>query len=132
VTAIDRHRRRTPVLPAARSGGAARWRACYGNIGTSLGGDGFPSGRARPRAESNSVRRVASCGAWQWLRCSRGVTQESCMIDYSKTGSFQIGLPKDLVSESRRQPKPKDDELKVEAWRSSWFSKVSEMLVGKD
>jgi hypothetical protein len=54
------------------------------------------------------------------------------MIDYSKTGSFQIGLPKDLVSESRRQPKPKDDELKVEAWRSSWFSKVSEMLVGKD
>jgi hypothetical protein len=54
------------------------------------------------------------------------------MIDYSKTGTFQDGLPQDLVSESRRQQKPKEDELKVEGWRSSWLSKVSEMLVGED
>jgi hypothetical protein len=54
------------------------------------------------------------------------------MVDKSKTGTFQINLPKDLVSESRRQPKPKKEELRVEGWRSSWLSKVSEMLVGKD
>ena len=54
------------------------------------------------------------------------------MVDKSMTGNFQIDLPKDLVSESRRQPKPKHEQLKVEGWRSSWLSKVSEMLVGKD
>jgi hypothetical protein len=47
-------------------------------------------------------------------------------------GQFQVTLPKELLSESRRQPKPKHEELKVEGWRSSWFSKVSELLVGRD
>ena len=54
------------------------------------------------------------------------------MVDESMTGTFQINLPKDLLSEARRQPKPKNEQLKVEGWRSSWLSKVSEMLVGKD
>jgi len=54
------------------------------------------------------------------------------MVDKSMTGSFQINLPKDLLSEARRQPKPKNEQLKVEGWSSSWLSKVSEMLVGKD
>ena len=54
------------------------------------------------------------------------------MVDKSMTGSFQINLPKDLLTEARRQPKPKKEQLKVEGWRSSWLSKVSEMLVGKD
>lgn len=54
------------------------------------------------------------------------------MIDKSMTGAFQINLPKDLVSESRRQPKPKKEEFKVEGWRTSWLSRVSELLVGKD
>jgi hypothetical protein len=54
------------------------------------------------------------------------------MGDESMTGTFQINLPKDLLNEARRQPKPKNEQLKVEGWRSSWLSKVSEMLVGKD
>ena len=54
------------------------------------------------------------------------------MVDKSMTGTFQINLPKDLLSESRRQPKPKKEELKVEGWRTSWLSRVSELLVGKD
>jgi hypothetical protein len=54
------------------------------------------------------------------------------MADKSMTGTFQINLPKDLLSEARRQTKPKSDHLKVEGWRPSWLSKVSEMLVGKD
>jgi hypothetical protein len=54
------------------------------------------------------------------------------MVDKSMTGSFQINLPKDLLTEARRQPKPKKEQLKVEGWRSSWLSKVSELLVGKD
>jgi hypothetical protein len=54
------------------------------------------------------------------------------MVDKSMTGTFQVNLPKDLLSEARRQTKPKNEQLKVEGWRSSWLSKVSEMLVGKD
>ena len=54
------------------------------------------------------------------------------MVDKSMTGTFQINLPKDLLSEARRQPKPRAEQMKVEGWRSSWLSKVSEMLVGKD
>ena len=54
------------------------------------------------------------------------------MVDKSMTGTFQINLPKDLLYEARRQPKPKNEQLKVEGWRSSWLSKVSELLVGKD
>jgi hypothetical protein len=54
------------------------------------------------------------------------------MVDKSMTGTFQLNLPKELLSESKRQPKPKNEALKVEGWRSSWLSKVSEMLVGKD
>jgi hypothetical protein len=54
------------------------------------------------------------------------------MVDKSMTGTFQINLPKDLLTEARRQPKPKTEQLKVEGWRSSWLSKVSELLVGKD
>jgi hypothetical protein len=53
------------------------------------------------------------------------------MIDDSMTGTFQIDLPKDLLSESKRAPKPKND-LKVEGWRNSWLARISELLVGKD
>ena len=54
------------------------------------------------------------------------------MVDKSMTGTFQVNLPKDLLSEARRQTKPKNEQLKVEGWRSAWLSKGSEMLVGKD
>lgn len=54
------------------------------------------------------------------------------MADNSLTGTFQLNLPKDLVSEAKRQTKPKDDQLHVEGWRTSWLSKLSELLVGKE
>jgi hypothetical protein len=87
----------------------------------------------RPPMTFNSVRRVASRPAQQsirWLQFQNldGVS----MIDKSMTGSYQINLPKDLLSEARKQPKPKKEHLKVEGWRTSWLTRVSEMLVGKD
>lgn len=54
------------------------------------------------------------------------------MADNSLTGTFQLNLPKDLVSEAKRQTKPEAETLRVEGWRSSWLSKLSELLVGKD
>jgi hypothetical protein len=54
------------------------------------------------------------------------------MIDNSMTGTFQIDLPKDLLSESKRAAKPKNEQLHVEGWRNSWLSRISELLVGKD
>ena len=54
------------------------------------------------------------------------------MIDDSMTGTFQLDLPKDLVSEAKRSPKVKADQLHVEGWRNSWLSRVGELLVGKD
>jgi hypothetical protein len=53
-------------------------------------------------------------------------------MDESMTGTFQLNLPKDLLSEAKRQSKPKKDELKVEGWRTSWLSRVCEILVGRD
>jgi hypothetical protein len=54
------------------------------------------------------------------------------MVDDSMTGSFQLNLPKDLLSEAKRQVKPKGEQLHVEGWRTSWLSRVAEVLVGKD
>jgi hypothetical protein len=54
------------------------------------------------------------------------------MADNSMTGTFQLNLPKDLLSEAKRASKPKNEQLKVEGWRSSWLSRLSEVLVGKD
>ena len=54
------------------------------------------------------------------------------MPDNSMTGTFQVNLPKDLLSEAKRTPKPKDEQLRVEGWRNSWLSRVAEKLVGKD
>jgi hypothetical protein len=55
------------------------------------------------------------------------------MVDDSMTGSFQLNLPKDLLSEAKkRQVKPKGEQLHVEGWRTSWLSRVSEALLGKD
>ena len=54
------------------------------------------------------------------------------MVDHSMTGTFQINLPKDLLSEAQRAAEPKGEQLHVEGWRTSWWSRISEMLVGKD
>ena len=56
----------------------------------------------------------------------------AAMVDKSMTGTFQLNLPKDLLMEAKRQPKPKNDQLRVDGWRNSWLSKLSELLVGKD
>jgi hypothetical protein len=54
------------------------------------------------------------------------------MGDNSMTGTFQISLPKDLLSEAKRAPKGKNEQLHVEGWRNSWLSRIAELLVGKD
>jgi hypothetical protein len=54
------------------------------------------------------------------------------MADNSMTGTFQLNLPKDLLSEAKRQTKPNTEKLHVEGWRTSWLSRISEILVGKD
>jgi hypothetical protein len=54
------------------------------------------------------------------------------MADNSLPGSFQLNLPKELLSESNRQPKPRIEHFRVEGWRTSWLSRISEILVGKD
>ncbi len=54
------------------------------------------------------------------------------MPDNSMTGTFQVNLPKDLLSEAKRAPKPKDEQLRVEGWHNSWLSRLAEKLVGRD
>jgi len=54
------------------------------------------------------------------------------MIDKSMTGTFQIKLPKELVTASLRTPKPKAEQLRVEGWRNSWLSRLSELIVGRE
>jgi hypothetical protein len=53
------------------------------------------------------------------------------MSDNSMTGTFQLNLPKELLSESARQSKRNKEQLQVEAWRNSWLSRLSELLVGR-
>jgi hypothetical protein len=54
------------------------------------------------------------------------------MADDSMTETFQLTLPKDLLSEAKRQTKSGNDRFQVEGWRTSWLSRISEILVGKD
>lgn len=54
------------------------------------------------------------------------------MGDNSKTDTFEFNLPKDLLSEAKRAPKIKTEQLRVEGWRNSWLSRISELLVGAD
>ncbi len=54
------------------------------------------------------------------------------MVDKSMTGTFQIKLPKELVTASQRTPKPQGEQLRVEGWRNSWLSRLTELLVGRE
>jgi hypothetical protein len=54
------------------------------------------------------------------------------MADNSMNDVPQLNLPKDLVSEAQRQSKPKGEQFRVEGWRNTWLSRISELLVGKD
>jgi hypothetical protein len=53
------------------------------------------------------------------------------MSDNSMTGTFQVNLTKELLSESARQSKRNKEQLQVEGWRNSWLSRLSELLVGR-
>jgi hypothetical protein len=54
------------------------------------------------------------------------------MADNSMTGTFQLNLPKELLSASKRASAPKNEQLRVEGWRNSWLTRISELFVGKD
>jgi hypothetical protein len=54
------------------------------------------------------------------------------MADNTMTGTFQINLPKDLLSEAKRAAAPEKEQLHVEGWRNSWLSRIAELIVGKD
>jgi hypothetical protein len=54
------------------------------------------------------------------------------MADNSMTGTFQITLPKELLTASKHTVAPKGEQLRVEGWRNSWMTRISELLVGKD
>jgi len=54
------------------------------------------------------------------------------MADNSLTGTFQVTLPKELLTASKRTSAPKNEQLRVEGWRTSWLTRISELFVGKD
>ena len=99
---------------------------------SSRGGD---ESRRRVRENGNYVRRISSSRGRNsvGLRDSQShINGGVSMSDSSMTGAFQVNLPQDLLSEAKRAPKPKDEQLRVEGWRNSWLSRVAEKLVGKD
>jgi hypothetical protein len=53
------------------------------------------------------------------------------MIDDAATGTFRLNLPQDLLSEAQRQSKQRKEKMEVEGWRTTWLSRVSEILIGK-
>jgi len=83
------------------------------------------------KPELRAARRILGPAALDTLAFSF-ILDGVSMVDKSMTGTFQLNLPKDLLSEARRQPKLKNEQLKVEGWRNSWLSRISELLVGKD
>ncbi len=54
------------------------------------------------------------------------------MVDKSDAATFQLNVPKELLTEAKRKVKPQSEQLRVDGWRYSWLSRISEMLVGKD
>jgi hypothetical protein len=54
------------------------------------------------------------------------------MTDHTSTGTYQFEFPQDLLHVSRQAPKPTPERLRVEGWRTSWLSRLSELLIGKD
>ena len=79
-----------------------------------------------------SVRQVAAMGRAGSIRCPSENGEGVSMNDESMTGTFQVSLPKDLLSEARRLPgQAAEQKLRVDGWRDSWLSRFSELLVGK-
>jgi hypothetical protein len=110
----------------------------YGERQVLLGALRLDSRRSATRLLAGAARMRGTCdashcgfdglGSLTWNSTSTEVS----MPDNSMTGTYQLNLPKDLLSEAKRQTKPKDEQLHVEGWRTSWLSRISEFLVGKD
>ena len=90
------------------------------------------SAAPRVRCDYRSVHQVAFAQAVDSVGCSMSSHDGVPMADNSMTGTFQINLPKDLLSEARRATVPKKEQLHVEGWRNSWLSRLAELIVGKD
>jgi hypothetical protein len=111
-----------------------RLRASYGHnaaarpsrLGDVFGRLGFEFTIAWTQSHS-----TARCSRYPALRRFTS-TQEHPMADNSMTGSFQIKLPKDLLTEAQRRLTPKQDQLHVDGWKNSWLTRLSEILVGHD
>ncbi len=54
------------------------------------------------------------------------------MYEESTTDVFHSTVPAELLAEARRAPRQKDEQLRVEGWRPSWLSRVTELLAGRD
>ncbi|MFI4889457.1 MAG: hypothetical protein ACHQIL_02895 [Steroidobacterales bacterium] len=54
------------------------------------------------------------------------------MAENSSTSTYQVNFPQELLLEAQRVPKPTSDQLRVDAWRNSWLSRLAEMLIGKE
>jgi len=54
------------------------------------------------------------------------------MSDESMTGTFRLNLPKELLAAAARDGNDTPQHLEVEGWRNSWWSRISELFVGKD
>ena len=54
------------------------------------------------------------------------------MADNSMTRGTQFKVPVDLLRESHRAAKPKSELLRVDNFKSSWLTRLSELIVGKE
>ena len=55
------------------------------------------------------------------------------MFEDTITGTLPFTPPQDLLAESKRAAKPAAvQQLRVDGWRTSWFTRISELLVGKE
>jgi hypothetical protein len=86
----------------------------------------------RCRSSAWIVRRVSSTGGGASIGWAPKLQHGVSMADHSMTGTFQRELPKDLLTEAQRAAKKPKNDLRVEGWRSSWLTRISEMLVGQD
>lgn len=54
------------------------------------------------------------------------------MGDNARSDASQISFPPELLQASQHAAKRAADQLRVEGFRHSWFSRLSELLIGKD
>ncbi|HVC00749.1 MAG TPA: hypothetical protein VND80_00960 [Steroidobacteraceae bacterium] len=54
------------------------------------------------------------------------------MSEDSPTGTFQLEVPAELLTEAGRVASAAAQQLRVESWRPSWLSRIGELLAGED